>query len=314
MRNILFLSALFLLSLPLTAQQDAMFTRNTFNSMYLFGNPAYCGVHGYWTSNALYRTQWLGFEGAPQTIYLGAEGMVGRRQNAGLGFSLMHDKIGLDRMTHLSANYAYHIRLDKDQTLSLGLKAGAFYYKSLLGSAILDDNGDPVYSSGDVQGVVPHVGVGVYWYTPDFFAGVSMPTLFAFDKRDNGLNFTPIGSGIQRMHLNAYTGYVFHLDNRIDLKPSLLLKYQPAAPLEADINLNVWFNNVIAFGASYRTNDAVSIMIEVPINKRLSVAYAFDHTITPIRKVSDGTHELMVGYNFINDLRVTGVRRNPGRF
>lgn len=311
MRNIFVFSIIVLYSMRLAAQQDPMFTRNTFNTMYLFSNPAYSGSHDYWTTNALFRTQWLGFEGAPQTIYLGAEGKIGRKQNAGLGFALFHDKIGLERMTDLSVNYAYHLRLDDRNTLAIGLKAGAFFHKSLLGTAILTNSGDPVYSSGDVQGVVPRAGLGVYWYTDQCFAGLSAPTLLALDKRDDGLNFTPAGSGIQQAHYNAYGGYVFHLENKIDLKPSVLLKYQPAAPLEADLNLNVWFKDVIGFGASYRTNDAVSIMLEVPIGKRLSVAYAFDHTITPIRNVSDGTHEIMVGYNFVSDLRVTGVRRNP---
>lgn len=311
MRNILIFSIFFLWVHLLSAQQDPMFTRNTFNTMYLFNNPAYSGSHDYWTTNGLFRTQWLGFDGAPQTIYLGAEGRIGRKQNAGLGFALFHDKIGLERTTDLSANYAYHIRLNDGHTLAIGIKAGAFFHKSLLGTAVLTDSGDPVYSSGDVQGVVPRAGLGVYWYTADAFAGLAVPTLVSFDKRDDGVNFTPGGSGIQQAHYSAYGGYVFRLDNKIDLKPSVLLKYQPAAPLEADLNLNVWFNNVIGFGASYRTNDAVSVMIEVPIGKRLSVAYAFDHTISRIQSVSDGTHEIMVGYNFVSDLKPVGVRRNP---
>ena len=314
MRNILILSTFLLLTKHLAAQQDPMFTRNTFNSMYLFNNPAYSGTHGYWTTNGLFRTQWVGFDGAPQTIYLGAEGMIGRKQNAGLGFSFFHDKIGLDRVTDLSANYAYHIRLNDEQTFSIGIKAGAFFYKSLLGTAILTDNGDPIYSSGDVQGVVPRAGLGVYWYSADYFIGLSVPTLVAIDDRAGGFNFSPGNDGIQKAHYYGHFGYVFRLDNDIDLKPSILLKYQPSAPLEADFNLNVWFSDILAFGASYRTNDAVSVMVEVPIGKKLSIGYAFDHTITPIQNISSGTHEIMVGYNFVSDIRPVGVRRTPNRF
>lgn len=307
MRNILIFIAFCLSAHCLFAQQDAMFTRYMFNTMYLFNNPAYSGSHGYWTTNALYRLQWAGLEGAPQTLYLGGEGMVGRRQNAGLGFALFHDKIGLERVTDLSANYAYHIRLNDEHTLALGIKAGAFVYKSLLGDAIVWDSGDPVYS-GDIEGLVPRAGLGIYWYTEQAFAGLSVPTLIAIDKRAD-FNVNLDRSGILRRHYYGYGGYVFHLDDKIDLKPSILLKYQPAAPLEADINLNVWFSDVFSCGVSYRTNDAVSAMVEIPIGKKFSVGYAFDYTVTPLRNVSSGTHEVMLGYNFRDDLKVTGPRR-----
>jgi type IX secretion system PorP/SprF family membrane protein len=310
MRKSFIICLLALSAYHLSAQQDPMFSRYMFNTMYLFNNPAYSGSHRNWTTNALYRTQWLGLEGAPQTVYAGAEGMIGRKQNAGLGASLFYDKIGLDRVADLSANYAYHIHLNDENTLALGIKAGAFFYKSLLGQAVLDQSGDPIYA-GDVQGVVPRVGVGAYWYTEDAFAGLSIPTALAFDDRTD-FNIDLDKSGTLRRHYYAYGGYVFHLDNKIDLKPSLLLKYQPSAPLEADINLNVWFNNLFSCGLSYRTNDAVSMMLEVPLGKRLSVGYAFDHTVSRLRNFSTGTHELMVGYNFVSDLKVAGVRRQNG--
>ncbi len=296
-----------------SAQQDAMFSRYMFNTMYLFQNPAYSGSHGYWTSNALYRTQWLSFDGAPTTIYAGGEGLIGRKQRAGLGFSFFHDKIGLDRMTDLSVNYAYHIQLSKEQHLSLGIKAGAFAYKSLLSNAVIWNPSDPVYG-GDISGLIPRAGLGIYWYGRDFFAGLSVPTLIALDKRSNSV-FSSGNSSVLQQHFYGYGGYVFHLENDIDLKPSILLKYQPAAPLQADFNLNVWFKKLFSVGMSYRTNDAISVMVEIPINQKLSVGYAFDNTITDIRQVSSGTHELMVGYNFIsnrpsdNPLKYRSIKR-----
>lgn len=280
------------------AQQEAMFTRYMFNSMYLFNNPAYSGAHRSWTTNALYRTQWVSFEGAPQTICLGAEGMIGQGQNAGIGFSLVHDNIGLDRIGEFSANYAYHIDLDGDkQRLAIGIKGGALFYGSRLSQAVIWDSDDPVYNGGDLKGLVPKAGMGVFWYGEDHFLGLSVPTLIAFDKR-TAFSIDLDKSGILRRHYYLYGGYVFHLENDIDLKPSVLLKYQPSAPLQADFNLNVWFGNAFSVGASYRTNDAVSVMIEIPLGSRLRIGYAYDSTVSALQNVSAGTHEIMVGYNF----------------
>jgi len=284
----------------LHAQQDAMFTRYMFNSMYLFNNPAYSGTHGHWTTNALYRTQWVNFEGAPQTMYLGAEGMLNQQQNAGLGFSMSYDKVGLDRLGDFSANYAYHIRLNPEgQRLAFGIKAGALFYRAALSEASVWDPDDPVYSSGDIKGLIPKAGLGAFWYGEDHFLGFSIPTLVAIDNRKNAsLNIN--NEQILKRHYYLYGGYVFHLPNDISLKPSLLLKYQSEAPLQADINMNVWLGSALSVGASYRTSDAISVMIEVPLTSHLRIGYAYDSTISVLQNVSSGTHELMVGYNFLS--------------
>ena len=116
-------------------------------------------------------------------------------------------------------------------------------------------------------------------------------------------------SGILRRHYYLYSGYVFRLDNGIDLKPSVLLKYQPQAPLQADLNMNIWFKDLFSCGFSYRTNDAVSVMVEIPLGKKLSVGYAFDNTISNLQQVSAGTHEIMLGYNFTDEVQWKDPRR-----
>ena len=52
------------------AQQDPMYTQYMFNQMVL--NPAYTGSKDRFTTMLLYRTQWVGFEGAPKTTTFSA--------------------------------------------------------------------------------------------------------------------------------------------------------------------------------------------------------------------------------------------------
>jgi type IX secretion system PorP/SprF family membrane protein len=56
------------------AQQDPMVSQYMFNGLYL--NPAYAGSHDYWSSTLSYRSQWVGFDGAPETFIASADGPI----------------------------------------------------------------------------------------------------------------------------------------------------------------------------------------------------------------------------------------------
>lgn len=68
MRKGSFLVQLFLfttITQGLFAQQDAQYTQYMFNTMSV--NPAYAGSRGQLSIAALYRSQWVGLDGAPKT-------------------------------------------------------------------------------------------------------------------------------------------------------------------------------------------------------------------------------------------------------
>ena len=62
------------------------------------------------------------------------------------------------------------------------------------------------------------------------------------------------------------------------------------------------YDETIWFGVSYRTNDAIIGIIEYQANKRFRVGYSYDFTITEIGNYSNGSHEIMIGYDFGKDL------------
>ena len=65
-RNIQWLLVLLLLGLgSLQAQQDAQYTQYMYNTVSV--NPAYAGSRGHLSIAGLYRNQWLGLDGAPET-------------------------------------------------------------------------------------------------------------------------------------------------------------------------------------------------------------------------------------------------------
>ena len=59
------------------AQQESQFTQFMYNKLLI--NPAYAGSRGVPSVTAVYRSQWVGFEGAPQSMLATFNRSEGRR-------------------------------------------------------------------------------------------------------------------------------------------------------------------------------------------------------------------------------------------
>jgi type IX secretion system PorP/SprF family membrane protein len=288
----------FLLGITAKAQQDPMISQYMFNGLFL--NPAYSGSHKYITSTLLHRSQWVDFSGAPKTSILAVDGILpSKSDNMGLGLIVAHDRIGATEQTDIYANYAYQIKIKKGK-LAFGIKAGVSNYVFKSSGVTVWDSNDEVFT-GRKTAWLPKFGFGAYYFCNNWYAGLSIPTLVAYDS-NHDFNFDVNQGSFLNRHYYAYGGYVFKLNDKFKLKPSALVKYLPAAPVEADLNLNLLYMDHFWVGASYRSMDAVVLMVEYQTNARFRVGYSFDITTSKIRKYSSGTHEIMIGYDFGKDL------------
>ena len=280
------------------AQQDVMISQYMFNGLFL--NPAYSGSHKYTSSSLLHRNQWVNFSGAPKTLLLAVDGLVpSKSNNMGLGLILTNDRIGATEQTDIYANYAYQLKLSKGR-LAFGIKAGVSNYILNSNKVIYWDGGDAVFD-GRKTAWLPKMGFGAYYFFDKWYAGFSIPTLLAYDSKQN-FSFDVSEASFLQRHYYLYGGYIFKLNEEFKLKPSALVKYLPAAPIQGDINLNLLYKDMFWFGIGYRSLDAAVVMIEYQTNTRFRVGYAFDITTTNIRKYSAGTHEIMIGYDFGKNL------------
>lgn len=286
-----------ILNITANAQQEPMVSQYMFNGLFL--NPAYAGSHQYFSSSLLHRTQWVSFPGAPKTSLVAVDGLIPKKDNIGVGLIVAHDRIGATEQTDVYANYAYQLRLKKGK-LAFGLKAGVSNYIFKSSGVTVWDANDEVFT-GRRSAWLPKFGFGTYYFCDNWYAGISIPTLMAYDANHDFSFDVNKGSFLNR-HYYLYGGYVFKLNEKFKLKPSTLVKYLPAAPVEADINLNLLYNDQFWIGASYRSMDAVVFMVEYQTNTRFRVGYAFDFTTSKIRNYSTGTHEIMIGYDFGKDL------------
>lgn len=279
------------------SQQDAMLSQYMFNGLFL--NPAYAGSHKYMTSSLLHRSQWVNFDGAPATYLVSIDGPI-KSKNMGLGGVIMHDRIGITQETSLHVDYAYHIKAGKGK-LALGARAGGSVYTADLDEIKVWDSNDQVYMGGRSTSFLPRFGAGIYYFSERWYAGLSVPTLIAYQK-DYSFSVDVNDATMLERHYYLTGGYVFDVNENWKVKPSMLTKFLPKAPVQADFNLAFLYKDMLWLGGSYRTGDAAVFMIEYQANGRFRIGYAYDMTITDIRNYSGGSHEIMLGYDFGRDV------------
>lgn len=277
-----------LLALNTLAQQKPIFSQYGFNPLAI--NPAFAGSQDQFSASALYRSQWVNLEGAPTTSTLTANtGIRGKR--IGLGFIIANDQIGVHSDLSLYLSYAFRIKF-KDGALALGLQAGFNYLKSDFSKLLLQNINDPNLS-GLFSKFNPNFGAGVFYDRGPFYAGFSVPYLINSKFFSNEMDFSEAKS---KRYYFFVVGRLFKLNNRFEMKPETLVRYQEGAPLGIDLNLKFILDKKIALGGSFRSGDAFITTFELQLNDNLRLGYAYEATFSSIRYFSRGSHEFMVNY------------------
>ena len=273
-----------------------------FNHLLL--NPAYAGSKEYMMATLLYRKQWAGWKGAPETQIASIHGPVGL-SNFGWGLQLNHDKIGVTDKTEAFLNAAYHLPLNNKLKLGIGLRGGGSLYNYKNSDLLYWDVNDPAFAEDKVSTFQPNVGFGLFLYSDKFYFGMSNPTIISYDPNDNvSIDLNDSGKTVphQVRHYYFTAGIALELNPDIVLKPSILAKHTPNAPVEYDFNLNVLLGKLFWVGASYRTGDSFVALFEIQLGKQLHLGYSYDFTVTDVKDYSSGSHEIMIGYDFGYDI------------
>ncbi len=280
----LYIIFLLLLAVEMHGQQDPQYTQYMYNMNVI--NPAYAGSRENLSFGLLYRTQWVGIDGAPKTGTFFGHLPVGEK--TGLGLSVISDEIGPVKETNAYADFSYTLQLGGEHRLAFGIKAGATFHDRGLGDLALIDANDPFFNN--VTGVTPNVGAGAFYYTDNYYLAFSVPNILSSVKLDaNGTEY-----GTEVSHYFFTGGYVFQLSPNTKLKPSFLVKSAFDAPTSFDVNLNALFFEKLEIGASYRLDDSFSGLINFAITPSLRIGYAYDAVQSDIKRYAPSSHEFML--------------------
>jgi type IX secretion system PorP/SprF family membrane protein len=270
------------------AQQDPQYTQYMYNMNVV--NPAYAGSKESLSLTALYRQQWSGLDGAPETFTFSAHSPISDK--VGLGLSAIKDELGPISETNVYADFSYTLDVGPSTKLALGLKAGATFHDVGLIGLELQDPGDPFFSQ-DISNTYPNIGAGAFLYGENYYVGLSVPNLLnSVHLDENGLMY-----GSETNHYFATAGYVFQVSENVKLKPSVMVKSAFDAPLSIDGNLNALFYERFEIGASYRLDDSFSGLVGFQVTDFIRVGYAYDHVISDIQAVASSSHEIILTFD-----------------
>ena len=280
----------------LFAQQNALFSQYMFNTLAF--NPAYAGSRNVATATALYRNQWVGIEGAPNTGTFTMDAPFAN-ERLGLGIQLISDKVGITKTTGIAVSSAFRIPIN-DGSLSFGLQGSMNNYHAAYSRVNLDPSVPDRAFTSDANKTLYNFGSGIYYRNSRLYAGFSVQD-FVRNRLNN--DTIDVGDVTARQSAHAYlaTGYVFPLGLDFNLKTSMLLKGVKGAPLQASLNTTLWIKELIAIGVEYRTSADISAMMEVKVSPRVSIGYAYDKSMTSLRTLNSGSHEFMLKYEFSFD-------------
>ena len=270
------------------SQQDAQYTQYMYNTETV--NPAYAGSRGVMSIFGLYRTQWVGLDGAPKTGAFSINSPI-ENTNLGVGVTFVNDQIGPTVDNTIAADISYTIQTSEMYKLSFGIKGTADLFNLDVTKLNYTDQADPLLQNLH-NNFSPNVGAGVYFHSDKSYLGLSIPNFFQTKRYSDN----DIAVYKERMNLYVIGGYVFDLSPDLKFKPAFLAKTVEGAPLQLDLSGNFLINDKFMLGAAWRWSAAASFMAGFQISDGLYIGYGYDLDTTKLAHYNSGSHEVFLRF------------------
>jgi type IX secretion system PorP/SprF family membrane protein len=315
-KKLVFISAFIICSVHLAGQQLPLYSQYLYNKFLI--NPAVAGSDGYTSFNITAREQWVGYSGAPRTFSLSGQtrvlksgyklksksgGNIYRPKTdgkVGFGGYIFNDRNGLIQRTGFQAAYSYHMWVQSNTQLSMGLAVTGYHFKINEQELNFQDPNEPWLNNDLRRGVfVPDVDFGIYILNPKYNVGFSTLQLFGAAAK--------IGSEAYQnfrmdRHYYLFSSYSFDVGGKTELQPSGLIMMSEQKKPMADIGLTYIYDQRIWAGLTYRTSKAIIANIGFTYTN-MYIGYAFDFTLQEIQRLTYGTHELTLAIRFGDSAR-----------
>lgn len=285
----LYLLALCLASQLSFGQQDPIYSLYLTNPFVI--NPAYAGLQNNLSAAMSVRQQWAGLEGSPLT--LNANGHMSLVNNTmGTGLILLSDRIGATTVTEAYGAYSYRIRIDGGHTLSFGIQAGVQNYNVGQDGVNPQHDNDPFFES-PIRETQAMLGAGVILTGDKFFASFSVPRMLK-----NNLDAAGLQGSLYNQHFYLLGSYLFFIQERIRLKPSILLRMVNNAPVSYDLNASLIFFENYQAGVLTRNFNTYGLFFQMLVKDFFRFGYVFEIPTGRSVGAQFTTHELTVGVRF----------------
>ncbi len=250
-------------STDLCAQQDPLYSQYFNNPMLI--NPAFAGSTERFYGGVAYRTQWAGVEGAPQTFNLNSH-IALMNNKVGLGVIAVQDQIGDVKNTQYGAVGSYRIKLSTS-TFSFGMQMGATRYATDP-NAVRVQNPDPLFAQFNATKF--NVGAGALLQGERYTLSLSVPRILPSNVSQGGQSIQ-----VYSQNFYLYGSYLLYLTEKIQFKPSMLLRMTKGSSASADINCNFVLNQLYSAGIFTRNLNSYGVLLQMAMSN-YRVGYVFE--------------------------------------
>lgn len=296
LNKILALVSILLGGTALFAQQDPL------NTLYIQNpatvNPAYSGSKDALTATISHREQWTGFDGAPSTTNFNIHSPI-QDKSLAVGLGLVNDVIGPVKQTGVYADVVYRFQVTNDGFLRVGLRGGGNFFNANFKDLVTDQSGentDPAFQQNISGEFLPTVGFGAYFSNQKFYGGISIPSFLTSEVTAEGAS---IPSYREALHVHFIGGALFELNPSVTLKPSTAIRFVSGSPVAVDLTAQAIIANKLGIGIMHRFGDSFGGIAQFFLSEQFTIGYAYDYTTSDFGAVNNGTHEVMLSYDFI---------------
>jgi len=296
--NIIMLRAFLMFVFCVSYSFEFRAQQNWSNTQYAFNlydvNLAYAGNHGVSSFGLRNRSQWMGFDGAPQTQQLSWHAPV-FKQKIGIGANFQMDKIGLRVQQSARVSAAYKIALSKGY-LSAGFGVGVVRQVFDKEATLAQDNQDTQLLALSNPILIPVIDAAVFFNTTNFYIGTE------FGRIDrSSYNYSSQTEARNYYHIRLVAGYKYKLGDNDLVEVSSLTKYAEGSKVQFEGTFQYTKANFLSLGVGYRVGTAAYILASCNITPqfRFGLSYDFNAGVDVVK--NSGGLEAFLGYNLMKN-------------
>ncbi|MGQ1889261.1 PorP/SprF family type IX secretion system membrane protein [Thermophagus sp. OGC60D27] len=258
-------------------------------------NPALAGSRNSIAIDFYSRQQWIGFEDAP-SFYSANIHFPINESMASLGAGVWSEQTGPLMYNRLFFDYSYLLRVSRRAFLSFGIRIGADHFNFDLQSLQIIDYNDPEFAASIDNEIRPSWGAGIWFYTPSFFLGFSLPhrplsNLSWSSEAAKGFD------SAQEADLNG--GFHINLSKQTQLTISALHRFTQNDISTTDLGIMVKHPKGLKYGIVYRPDFSVAALLGINITEEIGFLYSYETAIDQTQPIiKKGSHEITVHFDF----------------
>lgn len=285
------------LSFTLKAQQISIY--NHFYQLPQIQNTAYFGYDSVTTASLLYRNQWSGINGSPESQLLTIEGRL-PLDGAGIGLNIENQSFNILGKTSLYLGSAYGVKLAPDHQLRFGLAVGMMQHRVDFFKVQNADANDPaLLQFASRRTIIDANGSMLYAYKDLIEIGFTAMQMFG-----NTADFVNEGDEEYSSYKQLQHYYVsgkFYLPSTWYFDWELLTGYRAiqGTTTSWELGVKMDWQKKIQSTFIYRDKIGGILGIGLDMTKNMTFGYMFEFPTTGFGVLNtNGTHEVALSYLF----------------